>query len=79
MIGRRTTLVRGMIVAALAAATLFPTPSAAQEPSTEGPLDDVHDQGAAVAAELDGSRPRTPRSRPPSPPSRPTSWANRSW
>ena len=42
-----------MIVAVVAATTLSPAPSAAQEPSAEEQLDDVRDQGAAVAAEID--------------------------
>jgi hypothetical protein len=42
-----------MIVAVVAATSLSPAPSAAQEPSAEEQLDDVRDQGAAVAAEID--------------------------
>ena len=42
-----------MIVAAVAATTLAPAPTAAQEPSAEEQLDDVRSQAAAVAAELD--------------------------
>jgi peptidoglycan hydrolase CwlO-like protein len=44
---------RGTIVAAVAAATLLPAPSAAQEPSAEEQLEDVRTQAEAVAAEID--------------------------
>jgi peptidoglycan hydrolase CwlO-like protein len=42
-----------VIVAAVAATTLAPAPTAAQEPSAEEQLEDVRSQAAAVAAELD--------------------------
>jgi peptidoglycan hydrolase CwlO-like protein len=52
-IGRRAALLRVAIVAAVAAGVLSPAPGGAQEPSTEDQLDDVRDQSAAVAAQLD--------------------------
>jgi hypothetical protein len=52
-IDRRTALTRAVIVAAVAATTLAPSPTAAQEPSAEEQLEDVRSQAAAVAAELD--------------------------
>jgi LAS superfamily LD-carboxypeptidase LdcB len=49
----RTALARAFIAAAVAATTLSPAPSGAQEPSTEQQLDDVRAQVAEVAGEID--------------------------
>jgi septal ring factor EnvC (AmiA/AmiB activator) len=52
-IRHRAALTRMTIAAALAAAALWPAPTAAQEPSTEEELESVRERAAAVAGEID--------------------------